>query len=322
MTPKPHLPRFGWAKTGAVMGFLPDVHRNHTTAFMSEFAGTFLFLFFALSIVQVVHTPPPANSHAAPDLLGIFLISLGFGTSVAINVWLFYRVSGGMFNPAVTLTLFLVGAVPAGRACVVVVAQILGAIAASAVVSALFPGPMAVNCRLGEGTSIARGLFIEMFTTTELAFSVIMLAAVKHKATFLAPIGIGLALFIGNMCSVYYSGAGVNPARAFGPDVVNHSFPGYHWIYWIGPFLGSLLAAGFYYLLEAFDWMTAIPGQDYDDLETQMITPSKKTYRPNVAHAKLNGMDLLSSDKEGLNARPLVNGDGTSIHEHQGREAS
>ena len=49
---------------------------------------------------------------------------------------------------------------------------------------------MAVNVRLGGGTSTAQGLFIEMFGTTELVFSVIMLAAVKHKATYLAPIGI------------------------------------------------------------------------------------------------------------------------------------
>lgn len=120
---------------------------------------------------------------------------------------------------------------------------------------------------------------------------------------------------------VYYSGAGVNPVRAFGPDVVDHSIPGYHWIYWIGPFLGSFLAAGFYYLLEAFDWKTANPGQDYDDLETQMITPSKKTDRPNVAHSGLSGMDRASSDKEGLNARPHLNDQGTSVPEHRQREA-
>lgn len=101
---RPHLPGVGYLKTGAFMGILPDRHRNHTTAFLSELAGTFLFLFFALSIVQVVHTPPPTGSSAAaPDVLGIYLISVGFGTSVAVNVWLFYRVSGGMFNPAVSL---------------------------------------------------------------------------------------------------------------------------------------------------------------------------------------------------------------------------
>jgi hypothetical protein len=81
---------------------------------------------------------------------------------------------------------------------------------------------------------------------------------------------------------IYYTGAGLNPARAFGPDVVTHNFPGYHWIYWIGPALGSFLSAAFFYLLELLDWKTANPGQDFDDLETQAMTPSKTTDRPIV----------------------------------------
>ncbi len=93
--------RFHFGRTGAVMGFLPEVHRNNLTAFIAELAGTFLFLFFAFAIAQVAHTPPPTDANAAPDLLVVFFIALGFGCSVAINVWLFYRVSGGMFNPAV-----------------------------------------------------------------------------------------------------------------------------------------------------------------------------------------------------------------------------
>jgi hypothetical protein len=68
---------------------------------------------------------------------------------------------------------------------------------------------------------------------------------------------------------IYFSGAGINPVRAFAPDVVNHSFPNYHWIYWLGPALGSFLAAFFYRLLEALRWQTVNPGQDYDDLESR-----------------------------------------------------
>ncbi|OAP55191.1 hypothetical protein AYL99_10891 [Fonsecaea erecta] len=268
---------------GVAMGFLRDAHRNHTTAFLSELAGTFLFLFFAFGIAQVANTPPPADANSEPNLLAIVFIALGFGSSLAVNVWLFYRVSGGMFNPAVTLTLWLIRAVPTSRCVVVFPAQIIGGIAAAGAVSATLPGPMAVNVRLGGDTSVARGLFIEMFATTQLNFAVIMLAAVKHKATYLAPIGIGIALFIGHLFSIYYTGAGINPARAFGPDVITHSFPHYQWIYWIGPFLGSLLSAAFFFLLEVFDWKTANPGQDYDDLETQVITPTKTTSRPNVA---------------------------------------
>lgn len=87
------------------------------------------------------------------------------------------------------------------RGAVVFVAQIIGGIAAAGAVSATLPGPMAVNVRLGGDCTIVRGLFIEMFATLQLVFAVVMLAAVKHKATYLAPIGIGIALFIGHLCS-------------------------------------------------------------------------------------------------------------------------
>ena len=105
--------------------------------------------------------------------------------------------------PQVTLTLWLVGAVPAIRCMVIVTAQILGGIAAAGISSALLPGPFPVQVRLGGGTSVVRGLFIEMFTTTMLVMTVIMLAAVKSKSTWLAPIGIGIALFIGHLLSEY-----------------------------------------------------------------------------------------------------------------------
>jgi len=110
-----------------------------------------------------------------------------------------------------------------------------------------------------------------MFLTALLVFTIFMLAAEKHRATFIAPIGIGLALFIGHLVGVRFTGgscpfsilthecqkiwpalanaspptAGMNPARSFGPSVVNGSFPR-HWIYWVGPFAGALLAVVVY----------------------------------------------------------------------------
>lgn len=71
-----------------------------------------------------------------------------------------------------------------------------------------------------------------MFLTCELVFTVLMLAAEKSKDTFMAPIGIGLALFVAEIAGVYYTGASLNPARSFGPCVAARSFNGYHWIYW------------------------------------------------------------------------------------------
>ena len=65
----------------------------------------------------------------------------------------------------------------------------------------------------------------------------------------------------------YYTGCALNPARALGPDVINRSFPGYHWIYWLGPLLGSLLACGFYGFLSMFHYETVNPGQDFNQWE-------------------------------------------------------
>ena len=99
----------------------------------------------------------------------------------------------------VTLGLVLIGAVPPVRGLLVFPAQILGGIAASGVVSGLFPGPLLVNLSLGAGTSIVQGLFIEMFLTIEFLVVIFMLAVEKHRATFLAPLGIGMTLFICHM---------------------------------------------------------------------------------------------------------------------------
>ena len=64
----------------------------------------------------------------------------------------------------------------------------------------MFPGPIVVVTRLTNGTSIAQGVFIEMFLTSLLVFVILMLAAEKTRATFIAPVGIGLALFVAELC--------------------------------------------------------------------------------------------------------------------------
>lgn len=87
------------------------------------------------------------------------------------------------------------------------------------------------NVSLRPGVSVVQGLFLEMFLTTELVFTILMLAAEKTKATFVAPVGIGLALFVAELVGVYWTGGALNPARAFGPQVVVGNFPGTHWVY-------------------------------------------------------------------------------------------
>jgi len=249
------LPGFSW---------LPNRARHLFIAATGEFVGTFLFLFFAFAATQVANNLLGKN----PMNLGALLyISLAFGFSLAVNVWIFFRISGGLFNPVVTVALALIGAIGWLKAALLIFAQLLAGIAAAAVVSGLFPGPLSVRTRLGAGTSVVRGLFIEMFLTFELIFCIFMLAAEKHRATFLAPLGIGLALFIAELAGVLFTGGSLNPARSFGPDVVLRRFDHYHWIYWLGPLLGALLAVAFYRLMKALEYASASPGADSDGQE-------------------------------------------------------
>lgn len=192
-----------------------------------------------------------------------------------------FLIHGANAIKKVTVAMALIGAVPWLKAALLILAQLLGAMAAAGVVSATFPGPLAVRTRLSAGTSISRGVFIEMFLTTMLIFCIFMLAAEKHRSTFVAPIGIGLALFVAELAGeqslppffsreiltstgVLYTGGSLNPARSFGPDVATKRFDGYHWIYWVGPLLGALLAVLLYRLLKVLEYETVNPDADGD----------------------------------------------------------
>ena len=89
----------------------------------------------------------------------------------------------------VTLGMCLIGALPLVRGILLFITQILGGLVASALVYCMFPGPLSVRTVLGGGTSVTQGLFIEMFLTAQLVFTIFMLAAEKHKGTFIAPVG-------------------------------------------------------------------------------------------------------------------------------------
>ncbi|KAK9476833.1 aquaporin-like protein [Lipomyces japonicus] len=246
------------AATRRILG-LSDTVRNELVAMIGEFVGTYLFLFFAYATAQAANADTVSSNPSQ-----LTMIALGFGFSLAANVWTFFRVSGGLFNPAVSLSLALIGAITPLRAALLSVSQTLAGICAAAAVSALTPGPILFANALGPGVSKTRGLFIEMFLTAQLCITILMLAAERHRARHMAPLPIGFALFIGHLVGVYFTGAGINPARSFGPCVAIPSFPVYHWIYWVGPGLGAFLAAGLYRTLKFLQYETANPGQDDD----------------------------------------------------------
>ncbi|KAF2430109.1 aquaporin-like protein [Tothia fuscella] len=242
--------------------------KGHFVATMGEFVGTTMFLFFAFAGTQVANvggqnkesSTTGGETGFSPEVL--LYIALVFGFSLMVNVWVFFRISGGLFNPAVTLAMAMTRAISVFRSCLLVTAQIGGSIFASFLVQVLFPTDFKVRTTLSPGTSLVQGVFIEAVLTFELVFTIFMLAKEKTKATFIAPVGIGLALFVAELVGVFYTGGSLNPARSFGPCVVTGIFDKEHWIYWVGPATGAIAAVLFYKFIKILEYEMANPGQD------------------------------------------------------------
>ncbi|KAK8068804.1 aquaporin-like protein [Apiospora phragmitis] len=278
--------------------------KNLFVAALGEWVGTTMFLFFAFAGTQVANagskTPAAAtttNATAGFDPVVMLYIAVSFGFSLMVNVWIFFRISGGLFNPAVTLALWAVRAVSAKRAIVLFLSQIVGSITASALVLALFPTQFNVRTTLSEGTSLPQGVFIEAFMTAELVFTILMLAKEKHKSTFIAPVGIGLALFVAELVGVYYTGGSLNPARSLGPCIVTGEFDQEHWVYWVGPGIGALIAIGFYQFIKMLEYEMANPGQDGDDENDPTKNPNHEL-REKQREATMRILTSLGIDQQ------------------------
>ncbi|EMD33569.1 hypothetical protein CERSUDRAFT_56474 [Gelatoporia subvermispora B] len=216
-----------------------------------EFTGTTVFLLLAFGGLQATQGEVQSGGDASPSgIESILYKSLSMGFGLLISAWLFFRVSGALFNPNISLALLLTGVIGPVRFVLYCIAQLAGAIAAAALVLALTPGPLNYNVALAPGINSAQGVFIEMFMTSILVLAVLMLAAEKHFTTPFAPVGIGLTLFACSLFSLYYTGAALNTARAFGPAVVTGFPDGTHWVWWVGPCLGSFLGAAVYTVLK------------------------------------------------------------------------
>ncbi|KAK5123784.1 hypothetical protein LTR85_002420 [Meristemomyces frigidus] len=264
--------------------------KNHFVAAVGEFVGTTMFLFIAFAGTQVANAGTTTSSQTTTNAstgfspVVLMYISVCFGFSLMVNVWIFFRISGGLFNPAVTLGMVMVHSINFVRGFLLLAAQLAGAILASYIVSVLFPTEFNVRTTLSDETSLVQGVFIEALLTAELVFAIFMLAKEKHKATFMAPIGIGLVMFVAELVGVYYTGGSLNPARSFGPCVVTGTFDSEHWIYWVGPAAGAVIAVAFYKVIKILEYEVANPGQDEtseeaaaEASEAASGTPKKET---------------------------------------------
>jgi MIP family channel proteins len=214
--------------------------RDSWRHFVAEFIGIFALVFVGGAAIMVaVQTQTPS---------ALLDVAVAHGLILALMVTATMRISGHL-NPAVTVGFLVARRIEPMMAVVYIIAQFLGAALAAYALKAIFPAAVAATTRLG-GQSVAadvstgQAIFAEAIATFFLTF-VVFGTAVDPKAPKVGGFAIGLVVTADILAIGPLTGASMNPARSFGPAVVSGVLEG-QMIYWIGPIIGSILAAVLY----------------------------------------------------------------------------
>ncbi|RJQ13149.1 MAG: aquaporin [Dehalococcoidia bacterium] len=205
-----------------------------------EAIGAFTLIFASTGAVMVA---------AGKTNIGLLEIAFAHGLAIALMVSALGAISGGHFNPAVTVAMWVTRRIGTIAGAGYVVAQLTGAVLASLALRVLFPEGLREEAQmgaalLGPGIDFARGVGIEAILTFFLVI-VIFGTAVDSRAPKLGGIAIGLTITMDILIGGPLTGAAMNPARAFGPAVVAGVWDD-HVVWWIGPIIGAV-AAGLLY---------------------------------------------------------------------------
>ncbi len=209
---------------------------------VAEFIGTFTLIFIGAGSIIAAH------GIEDPSLIGI---ALAHGLAIGVMVAAYARVSGAHFNPAVTLGFLLTRRIKPALAGVYWVFQLAGAAVAALLLRELLPSSEteAVNLgvpALGHGVGAGAGVVLEGILTF-LLVTVVFGTAVDPKGAFkaIAALAIGLTISIDILLGGPFTGAAMNPARAFGPQLVGDHWSN-GWVWYVGPLVGGAIAAVLY----------------------------------------------------------------------------
>jgi MIP family channel proteins len=212
---------------------------------VAEFVGAFTLIFIGAGSIVA------ANAVGDPTLIGV---AIAHGVAIAVMVSALGHISGGHFNPAITFGFLVTRRIKPGGAVVYWLAQLAGAAAAAGAIRGLIPSSLTDPVKLGvpaigHGLSAGQAFGLEAVMTFFLAW-VVFATAVDPRGTFksIAGLAIGLTITIDILFGGPFTGAAMNPARAFGPQIVgNHWSNG--WVWYAGPILGASIAALMYEFL-------------------------------------------------------------------------
>jgi MIP family channel proteins len=214
--------------------------RDWAPALVAEAIGTFLFFFIAAGAALVVAGDPAA---------ALLIVALAHGVVLAVLVSSLGAVSGGHFNPAVTLGLWVAGKIQFAKGAAYFVAQLLAAAAAGYALAYFFGDVAPAVPALGEGVDVTAGILLEAIMTTVLLLAVFG-TAVDPRGPKIGGLAIGLAVAADILLGGPLTGAAMNPARWFGPALAAGDFDNW-FVWWIGPFLGAIVVALLYRFLFA-----------------------------------------------------------------------
>ncbi|KAF9131593.1 hypothetical protein BGW39_001584 [Mortierella sp. 14UC] len=215
---------------------------------IGEFIRTAMFLYLAVGGTDVV-------SRGTTEGTGVLGIAFAFGIGLMVTAWAFGRISGAIFNPAITLSCLITGNRCVAKACMYFVCQLLGACLGVAMARGNTPGNVKLGVNyLKNGESLAHVFFLESWLTCILCFVYLITTEERSKSSFMAPLPIGFTLFSCHLFAIRYTNASINPVRAFATSLVSKQFTKDHWIYWIGPFGGAILAAALYIFFCYYDF--------------------------------------------------------------------
>ena len=216
-----------------------------TQKLVAEFIGTFALIFFGAGSIC---TDEYLRSSGG---IGLLAIALAHGLAIGLMVSAFGHISGGHFNPAVTIGIWVTKRINTIEALLYWAAQLLGGTVAALVLRTVIPDDTWHKALLGT-PELARdfpvwaGMSLEAVTTFFLVL-VVFATAVDERGAFkaISGFGIGLTITLGILVAGPLTGAALNPARAFGPALVSNHWA-HHGIYWIGPLAGGFIAGLLY----------------------------------------------------------------------------
>ena len=221
---------------------------------LSEAVGTFTLIFIgAGSIIAANAAGVASGAFGQPGAAGAGLvtIALAHGLAIGVMVSAVGHVSGGHFNPAVTLAVWVTRRIGTGAASLYILTQLAAATLGALALRLLMPGPTWEPVSLGTplvnpGLADWQAIAIEAVLTFLLVW-VIFATAVDPAGSFnkIAGLAIGFTIAMDIMMGGPFTGAAMNPARSFGPAIVSGEIVGM-WVYFLGPIIGGTIAALLY----------------------------------------------------------------------------